>query len=206
MYQDQSWNVVTGAELDAFLAQVGTIDDKHPTSTQSTKVAWRQLPFYDQIALIKMEDAGWDPQGMCVYYLANQGKLTRLDGTSPPIHETNAEAPIKVSEENVLEYLRFFCFFVRGEEGPFLITEDMGNPYIPADLDDKSRKVVEGAVRPASFEGQDEHGNFLCDATVFYSNALFLANFSVQTGGMIEMLDDEPLATDLNARVKAPIA
>ena len=37
---------------------------------------------------------------------------------------TAIESSIKVTDENVLDYLRFFCFFVRGEEGPFLIAED----------------------------------------------------------------------------------
>ena len=106
----------------------------------------------------------------------------------------------------MLEYLRFFCFFVRGEDGPFLIAEDMSNEDLPKNMDAQTRSVIEGTVRPATYEGKDPQGRLLCDAVVFYSNALFIAQFAVQPTGMIEMLDDEPIAGDLPVRVDAPIA
>jgi hypothetical protein len=46
----------------------------------------------------------------------------------------------------------------------------------------------------------------MCDAVVYYSNALFIANFAVQPSGMIEMLNDEPIAADLPVKVDAPVA
>ncbi|MBU0860119.1 MAG: hypothetical protein KJ667_09280, partial [Alphaproteobacteria bacterium] len=72
--------------------------------------------------------------------------------------------------------------------------------------DDKTRMVIEGTIRPASYEGKNAQGFYLCDAVVFYSNALFLANFAIQPTGMIEMLNDEPIAADLPVRVDVPIA
>lgn len=205
MYDDNNWNQVTGEELAGFLEQVNPIDGKFKT-TPGTQVAWRQLPFYERVVLIRVTDPGWTPKKLRIYYLTLDGNLYRLNGTSPPIHEVNAAAPVQINESNIIEYLRFFCFFVRGEEGPFLIAEDMKNPDMPQDMDAQTRAVVEGTIRPASFEGKNEQGFFLCDGVVFYSNALFIANFAVQPGGMIEMLDDEPIAADLPVRVDCPIA
>lgn len=205
MYEDNNWAPVEGDELDGFLGQIGTIDNKYATSNRSTEVAYRMLPFYDNVALIRLRDKSWGKPKLSIFYLTMEGSLFRLNGTSPPIHEINAKAPVKITESNVLEYLRFFCFFVRGEEGPFLIAESMDDPYIPANLDPKTRAVIEGTVRPASFEGRNEQGYFMCDAVVYYSNALFIANFAVQPGGMIEMLDDEPIAADLAVKVDAPV-
>ena len=95
---------------------------------------------------------------------------------------------------------------MRGEEGPFLIAEDMNNPDLPQNMDEKTRMVVEGTIRGATYEGKNEQGFYLCDGVVFYSNALFIANFAIQPGGMIEMLDDEPIAADLPVKVDSPIA
>lgn len=206
MYDDNNWNAVTGEELTGFLEQINPIDGKYATSAETTQVGWRTLPFYDQVALIRVTDSTWANKNLKVFFLTDQGNLFRLNGTSPPIHEVNAKAPIKVTEENVIEYLRFFCFFVRGEEGPFLIAEDMDNPDMPKDMDDKTKYVIESTIRPASYEGKNDQGFFLCDAVVFYSNALFIANFAVQPSGMIEMLDDEPIAADLPIKVDAPIS
>ena len=164
------------------------------------------MPFYDNVVLVRVQDPLWSPSTLTVYYLTEEGNLYRLNGTSPPIHEVNAKAPIKISEANVLEYLRFFCFFVRGEEGPFLIAESMADADMPKNMDPQTRSVIEGTIRPATYEGRNEQGFYLCDAVVFYSNALFIANFAVQPTGMIEMLDDEPIAADLPIKVEAPIA
>ncbi len=206
MYVDDNWNSVSGDELVGFLEEINPIDGKYKVSPQTTEVAWRPLPFYETVALIRVRDSSWPNKKLNIYYLTDAGTLYRLVGTSPPIHEVNAKAQIKLTEENVLEYLRFFCFFVRGEEGPFLIAESMDDPYMPQDIDEQTRTVIEGTIRPASYEGRNEQGFFLCDAVVYYSNALFIANFAVQPGGMIEMLDDEPIAADLPAKVEAPIA
>ncbi len=206
MFQDDDrWNAVTGDEQAGFLSQVGTIDGRHRTAAETTEVAWRTLPFYEQVVLVRLRDRTWTPENLAVYYLANQGKLTRLDGTSPPIHQTNADAPVRINDDNVLEYLRFFCFFVRGEDGPFLVAESMDTVGMPAEMDEGTRRVIEGTLRPASFEGKNAEGYWLCDAIVFYSNALFLSNFAVQPTGMIEMTDDDPLAQDLPVRTSCPI-
>lgn len=206
MYDDNNWNPVEGEELAGFLNQINPVDGKHKVSAETTQVAWRPLPFYDQVAMIRVIDPNWVNKKLRLYYLTDQGELYRLNGTSPPIHEINAKAPVRITEQNILDYLKFFCFFVRGEEGPFFIAESMEDPDMPKDLDAQTRTVIEGTIRPASYEGKNEQGFFLCDAVVYYSNALFIANFAVQPGGMIEMLDDEPIAADLPVKVDAPVS
>jgi hypothetical protein len=204
-HDDDQWNAVSGAEKKGFLDKVGTIDGRHQTSEDTTEIHWRQLSFYKQVALVRLRDPNWDPSHLCIYYLTNKGELTRLDGTSPPIHQTNAEAPIKLNEDNVLDYLRFFCFFVRGEEGPFLVSETMDTYGLP-EMNEATSKAVQGVLRAATFEGHNEEGHYMCDAIVFYSNALFLANFAIQQSGMIEMLEDDPLVQDLNVKVDMPVS
>ena len=205
MYTDeQNWNAVEGDEKVGFLEQINPIGGKHKVSPQTSQVHWRNLPFYKNMAMIRVTDSLWPNKKLKIYYLTESGNLYRLNGTSPPIHEVNNKGFINVTEENVLEYLRFFCFFVRGEEGPFLISEDADNPLLP-DMDEATRNAFSNVLRPASYEGKDEKGNYRCDAVVFYSNALFLANFSIQPTGMIEMLDDEPILPDIPVRVDQPV-
>lgn len=206
MYNDQNWNAVQGDELAGFLEQINPIDGKYKVSAATTQVHWRMLPFYESVALVRVKDPNWLGKNLNIYYLTDQGNLFRLNGTSPPIHEVNAKAPIKINEQNVLDYLRFFCFFVRGEEGPFYVSESMADPNMPAQMDDGTRAVIEGAIRPASFDGMNPQGHYLCDAVVFYSNALFIANFAIQPSGMIEMLEDEPIMADLPVKIDCPVA
>ena len=206
MYYDDKWSPVNGKELEAFLEKVNPIDGKYHVDPKTSKVSWRTLPFYDQIALIRVQDSEWDNRRLVTYFLADQGELYRLDGTSPPIHEVNSKAPIKLTDDNVLEYLRFFCFFVRGEDGPFLVVEDIDDKNLPDRISDQTRDAIEKAIRVASIEGKNDDDHWLCDAVVYYSNALFLANFSVHPTGMIEMTEDDPIETDLPDKINVPIA
>lgn len=69
-----------------------------------------------------------------------------------------------------------------------------------------TRMIIEGVIRALTFEGINEKGHYLCDAVILYSNAMFIANFAVHIEGMVEMLDDEPIAADMLFKIDAPIA
>jgi hypothetical protein len=211
---DYQWTAVPASEKTGFLEQINPIDGKYGVSPSTTDVCRARLDWYDTVALIRVRDSRWSNAKLFAYYLTDQGNLYRLNGTSPPIHEVNARAPIKLSRSNVLSYLAFFCYFVRGKEGPFYLLESMDDPSV-ADLttipDDGSvlamaKRVIEGTIRPVTLEGVDGRGHFLCHGAVFYSNAIFFSNFTVQPTGLIEMLDDEPIAADLPYRINEPIS
>lgn len=198
---EQIWHDIKDSELTEFLEQISPVDGKWKLEAQNTSVHWRHLPWYDTAALIHLRNPELDAQRVRLFYLTDRGNLFRLNGTSPPIHEVNAKAPIKLSEDNVLDYLRFFGLFVRGEDGPFYIAEEASDPLLPQYLDETAKHILSGIVCPASFEGMNDQGHYLCDAVISYSNALFIAHFSVYPTGMVEMLGDEPIAADLPGKV-----
>jgi len=204
---DYDWQPADDA-LGAHVREaVDPVDGGLPVDPSSTRTEVAMLPWYEAFRLVRLTDPAWPVEHLAIYYLVSPaGDLYRLNGTSPPIHEVNATAPLRLDGGNVLDYLRFFCFFVRGEEGPFHIAESVDDPVLPQEVDRKTRAVFEGTLRPATYEGRDGQGRFLCDAVVFYADALFFANFAVQPTGMTEMIDDEPIAADLPARIHAPIA
>lgn len=205
IYQDgPEWTSVTGAELDGFLEQVNPIDGKQACNSATTKVAWRSIPFYPGIALIRVTDPGFIPSKLKVFYLAQEDKLFRLNGESLPIHQVNELAPINLNEDNILDYLRFFCYFVRGEAGPFLISEDINDPCLPK-TNAKMTAAIAGVVREANYQGKNEQGDYMCDAIIFYGNALFLSNFQIQQSGMIEMLNDDAMTSELEVEPDLPL-
>jgi hypothetical protein len=198
------WQVADAEFSTRILSQVTPIYGKYPVVHPPTQVWRSRLKFYDDsVLLVRIRDPRWKHKNLFVYYLLRGSDIYALNGASPPIHELNAKAPVRLNETNVLDYLRFFCFFVRGEEGPFYIVENASDPFLPEDP--LVRQIVTGTARPATFEGMDHTGAFLCSAVVYYSNAIFIANFAIEPAGMVRMLDDEPIAADLPAKIDAPI-
>ncbi len=161
-----------------------------------------RLPFHASMDLAVAADPGWTPAGAALCVLRRGDDLWRLDGASAPIHEANAAAGIALDAGTVLPYLRFFCFFVRGAEGPFLVVEGAGNPLVP----EANRDRLRAAVVPPEILGRDRKGAWHVAAFVHYGDTLAAARFRLAPSGMVEMLDDDLLLRDLPARIAAPIS
>jgi hypothetical protein len=197
------------------LTVLGLIDGRYQLSDVTTQVDICDLDWYEDYRLVRLTDPEWGYAKLRLYFLVGpESDLFRLNGTSPPIHEVNAKAPIKLNADNVLSYLIFFCFFVWGEEGPFYVLESIDDPVIEEfkkvapdnELMETTLAVFEGTVRNAQLVNVTVEGNYQCEAVISYSNAIFTANFIIFPTGMIEMLEDEPIAADMPFRVDLPIA
>src|SRR5262249_35229819 len=152
MFDQYNWQKVTGAQLEPFLKLINPIQGKHNAAAATSTAEWCQLPFYSSIGLVRVNDTAWAPGTGPFWFLAKQGRMSLLAGSPAPIPDANEADPIKVSEANPLDSLRFFCYFVHGDEGPFLIVEALNPPAIDqAKLAPNTKKVIEGAIRPAAF-------------------------------------------------------
>lgn len=192
------WHRLSGEALQDLVRQINPVDGKLRVSVQTTQFYWCRPPWYENVVLLRIRDPRWSSDDLVLHYLVMEKALFRLNGTSPAIHEVNAKAPLRLSEENVADYLRFFCLFVHGEEGPFYLLERPDDPLLPGR---NSLQPYEKHLKAVSYDGINEKGHFLLSGLVMYSNALFFANFAVQPTGMIRMLDDEPVASDLPFRI-----
>lgn len=200
---DQIWHRIEGESLSEFVRQINPVDERLRVSVQSTHFHWCKLPWYDNVVLLRLYDPGWSKKNLALHYLIMGQNLFRLDGTSPPIHEVNAKAPLQLTEQTAADYLRFFCLFVHGEGGPFYLLERLDDPLV---ADNTALQRYQAHIGPLRQVGVNEKGHFLMRGLVMYLNALFVVNFAVQPTGMIEMLDDNPLAADLPIRISFPLS
>lgn len=202
---DLTWSNLDDQTRVDLIDRISPVDGKYRVESGSS-ISATTLSFYpERVRLLRLCYSAW-AGSPTLYYLEDQGNLFRLNGTSPPIHEVNAKAPINLSEANVLDYLRFFCFFVRGDEGPWLFFESLADSDIPDIPDEDERIKLEKHVYPSKFIGSDEEGNFHAAAMIWYSNAIFAAKFKVQPTGMIEMEKDEQVLSNLSVKISARIS
>lgn len=125
-------------------------------------------------------------------FLYGPDGFSPLDGSSGVIHHHNGLHPLDLSTVELQHaYLRFFCYFVRGELGPFEIVEERGRLRGLEALGERvairelTRVTEDGATRD---DGTTTH-----DASIVYGENLFTSRFALRRDGMIEMLDDDPL-------------
>jgi ankyrin repeat protein len=175
--------------------------------------SWRTLPFYPNpgVRLIRVKNLGEASPNQFFYWLKDGEKVFRLDGTSPPIHECNARHIPELSGKRAMEYLEFFCFFVRGEDGPFYLIGGHDAPYLPESCKGRSGSesacstAFRGVYQAPQHFGMTDDGKHRISALVYYSNLMFVADFLVYPSGMVEMSADWPVISGLPDKIDAPI-
>ena len=200
-----NWLPLTEESREDLSSRVGVINERYVVDEHTVMEA-AALSFYpDSLQLIRLKSTEWKKENLHLYYLKNGDNIYRLNGTSPPIHEVNARAPIALNTSNFLDYLRFFCFFVRGEEGPYLILESLDQPEIQEITDATKRARLEKHAYPARLNEIDDEGDAMIAAIVWHGDSVFAARFKIHPDGRVVMIDDEIIDPELAVSVQAPI-
>ena len=127
-----------------------------------------------------------------------------LDGTSPMLDAINPRLLRLADDEAASGYLRFFCTFVRGQEGPFKIidmAEDL--PLVTPN----AAAVADGLLSPikplqAIDVDLESDGWRRFEGCVLYGNELFRVIFRLHATGTVEMEGGEQIAADLPIRTR----
>jgi len=160
------------------------------------------LPFYVGARLIELDPAGDQGRSGLIILIESAQGLTRLDGTSQPIHALNKTLAIHLeTETQAAAYLRLFCAAVQGEDGPFRLIEDPNDiPWRP-DARNAERTAASAKVATLRMKRQED-GSWQTPGLVLYGPTLFGAELRIRPDGQVEMLDDTPIAADLNVAVE----
>jgi ankyrin repeat protein len=174
----------------------------------------RPLAFYPGTHLVLIEqDTGFGVQARS-YFLEGPDHAVALDGKSQPIHEYNrtsaqfADGPprLVIDDDNALDYLAFFCFFVRGDEGAFLLLDRADHPALPrrifgvrGETPTRARRALDKIFQLPRYWGRAPDGRWLIHALIYYSDAIFFSAFALAADGTIEMIEDYPILQSLGA-------
>lgn len=199
------WSGLSAHAISSLTENVSPIDGRYRVHPVTTLIAQARLSFYPDVRLIRMIDGTWPKPGLSIYFLARGETLYRLDGLPGSIDRFNTKSELAIAAGNVLDYLRFHCFFVHGEHGPFLLAESPDQSFMPEIPDLQLRDLLEDILRPPIITDMSRDGDFTCTAIVLYAGGIFNAVFRISRDGKLEMTDDDPIFTELPMKVHAPL-
>ncbi len=185
---------ITGIELEPYskLAK---------KEQQIKRVRVTALPFYEKGRLLTIEFFDNNHQYRTKYYLESEpgGKLYHLNGASAPIHAANKKFPLHFKNPaDVAAYVRFFTTFLQTEDGSYLPVESIAEIPWSNNVPQEEKQKVANLLRPLIVWKDDKKTDvWYATATVNYSNVLFHAKYKIHNKGMIEMLNDIPVAVNL---------
>lgn len=201
MLERLDWRDIPPEEARRIAAAV--LFDEDETPLRSLEISGRraELPFYESVTLLWITlDPPGDAEPQHLFLLDGEAPFYyALDGSSDPIHAANNQEELAIDGETAADYLRFFCFAVRGDEGPFLLFEEAAGE--PAEDASEHERRLRAEAREVESRGRDESGRYLFRVPVAYAGSLFLADFAVYENGSTVMLEDEALLDDVPAEI-----
>lgn len=113
-----------------------------------------------------------------------------LNGTVEDMFRANQAAGLNITEENAIEYLRFFHEHLRTQSGErFEIIESLGGFCL---MDERGRHRPKPADMRLVYAGSFTDQDFAFRGYVTYEGCLWAVRTLVRTSGAVEMMDDEP--------------
>lgn len=154
------------------------------------------MPFYPGYRLLDIADySNLPPSRRYAVYHPDHAVI--LNFTNEPIYALNHRLSIKLSDETVADYIRFFFSFVRGKHGRFIIVENIDDIPWKDDPPPSARKAIGKMVRPITLLKKNETGAYEFEATMTFKNSLFKSNIVVTPDGHIELSNEELLVEDM---------
>lgn len=195
-----SWAMLDSDRLALFLHRLGEAHFEDVPPVRISALRFLPLDFYPGWMLCDIQIAP-DPQYpdrpiQIHSLLYGPDGFTPLDGQSEPLHLHNAMHGLSLqSETEKTAYLRFFCHFIHGADGPFEIVTDTTGLILP-----ENTAVVIAPVTP----DPDTHNVYAASvrATIHYASTLFSCRLALHASGVVEMLEDEEIAGNVQRRTR----
>jgi len=154
------------------------------------------LPFYEGWRFLDIADHATSPP-LQRYVFQKEDGFIMLDWSFRPIYVVNELAPVKIDEETVLDYVRFFFSHVRGKHGRFILCESLENVNWKEEPPVTARKSFADFIKPMEILEKREDGVFKIDARMLLKDALFKVNVYVEPSGRVTLTDHEVLIEDM---------
>ncbi len=195
MFQD-AFEKLELADVATILDQIGPLLDGAAFDPIETTILALKIPFYPGYQLLEISDNTQMPANKRFAVYSPQ-KCAVLDFTNKPIYDLNKDVPIRLSEKNVADYVRFFFAYVRGKHGRFVIAEAVDEINWKEDPPPAARKAVGKMITPVILLKTMKDGTYFLQATMMFKDSLFKADVEVRKDGLLTLKNEELLIEDM---------
>ena len=148
-----------------------------------------RLPFYPNAFLIEIDAITSDGRDGRYSFVDAGNHITLIDGNATTIHNLNGRLSLSLGDaEHAEAYLRFFCESIAAGHGPFKIVDSIADlPWLPSAEADTIVSAQQKIVPVPIGRSGDA---WTAVASIYYGGMLFAANFEIDPGGNVRMIDD----------------
>ncbi len=195
-YRNDRWNFVEGEALSGIISKLNKEQNRYQLSPHQSRVVWRTLLFYPGATVVRVTDLSWRPTPKTFYFFGLRGQYRRLEGSKNFIQFLNEKLPLKLSEQTAIEYLKFYCFFLRFSGQPFILFEkldDLGalhNHFSAAELE-----RLRNHLHPFKIESNPAQAQLSVSTLLVHGENVYDCLFTLNAQGRVEMINHEHVAS-----------
>jgi hypothetical protein len=175
---DLTFSTLDGDSLEDLLVDLTSALGGLRFSSDTITVTMAEIPFYEEYALYAVRDNTSAPPNVR-YLLRKPGDAVLLDWTNVPIYTVNERAPVRIEDDTIISYVKFFLHFVRGTIGSFFIVEKPGDVAWRPEAPQDQIAAVNDRLIPMRNEGIDKDNLYSVKASVVFGNALFYTDIKI---------------------------
>lgn len=155
------------------------------------------LSFYQGYFIAEISDHDQNPPVLRIAICNDKGDVHVLNWSNAPIYKLNKAIPLTLNDNTILDYVRFFFTFVRGQHGRFLIVDTVDDIDWREEPAPAGRKALAKMIEPLALKKRNEDGTSIFSSTIIFRDSLFASEIVVKTDGHIEMKNEELLVEDI---------
>lgn len=156
------------------------------------------VPFYPGFRFLDVADHATNPPlQRFVFQKEGTFEFIVLNWSYKTIYELNTAAPIALSDENVIEYVRFYFSHVKGRHGRFIVCETADHIQWKEEPSQEIKKPLNDILSPLKIYEKRKDGVYIINAFMMLKDALFTVQVYVEPSGKVTMSDHEILMENI---------
>lgn len=189
-----SWEPLTNQQTQELLDAVKSDDVPGFFTVATSRSERKPLPFYEKVMLTRVINHACLPSFQ-MDFLFDGETYYYLDGASAPIFKVNDKGFLKLTTNNVADYLDFFFRYVTGNEGEIFLLRDMSKfPYAGS----LGMEVQFNYLNPESMleiAFREKDSAFTIRAALYMDGTVVDADMEVTCAGRVKILREKMLVT-----------
>lgn len=186
----EEWQKLDTKTVESLLQEINPALKPVAFSPATTAIRRSRLPFYKDHVLLEITEMSHVPAAR-KYVLHKPGDVNVMTWTNQPIYMLNEKAPIRLDENNIADYVKFFFNYVRGRHGRFTVIETIDDIRWQTEPPAQGRKAMQELLESVTLVAQDADGTFHLDAFMMFKDSLFKTKVHVEKNGIVKMSSEE---------------
>jgi hypothetical protein len=160
-------------------------------------VMMHNLSFYENHFLVEIARHDQHPPIVRAAVCDDKGGVTALNWSNEPIHKLNRSVPIRLDDNSIMDYVRFFFTYVRGKHGRFIIIDSVDDIDWREEPAPAGRKALGKMIEPMHVVKREEDGTVVFAVCIVFRDSLFSGEAHVKPDGLIILQNEELLVEDI---------